>query len=60
MTTTTTTTATRHYVHFTRPRCPVCGSVKLRAYRTIRNGDGSLTRYSRCKDCETKLIVVVE
>ncbi len=49
----------RYYVHYYRPRC-VCGSVKLRSYRTTQNGDGSLTRHSRCRDCGAKLIVVAE
>ena len=53
-------TEKRHYVHYYRPRCPACGSHRLRAYRTTQNGDGSVTRHSRCLDCRAKLIVVAE
>jgi DNA-directed RNA polymerase subunit M/transcription elongation factor TFIIS len=50
----------RHYLFVTRPRCPSCGSPKLRCYGSGRQGDASLTRYCRCCNCGTKLIVVVE
>jgi len=53
-------TPKRHYLHVERPRCPACGSVDIRAYRTTRNGDESITRYSRCKCCDARLILVVE
>jgi len=48
------------YVHYRRPRCPTCGSCRLRSYHTVRNGDDSLTRYSRCLDCGQRLFVVAE
>jgi len=48
------------YVHYQRPRCPTCGSRRLRSYRTTQNGDGSLTRHSRCLDCRQRLLVVAE
>ena len=52
--------ARRHYVHTVRPRCPACGSTKLRSYHTAQNGDGSVTRHSRCLDCGARLLVVAE
>ena len=30
------------YVFCERPRCPECGDVRLRSYRSIDQGDGSL------------------
>ncbi len=48
------------YVYVQRPRCPDCGGVKLLAYRTSKNGDGSLTRYVRCADCQARVILIVE
>jgi DNA-directed RNA polymerase subunit M/transcription elongation factor TFIIS len=48
------------YVYVTRPKCPDCGSVKLRAYKTIPNGDLTLTRYCKCGECQARLILVVE
>ncbi len=48
------------YIYVTRPRCSDCGSVKLRAYRSQPNGDGSLTRYAKCKDCGARFVLVVE
>jgi len=47
------------YLYVRRPRC-ICGSVKLKSYATRRNGDGSLTRYTRCRACGRRLILVVE
>jgi hypothetical protein len=43
-----------------RWRCPVCSSVRLRAYRTTDLGDGSQVRYSRCRDCGQRLILNVD
>jgi len=48
------------YIYFQRPRCPDCGSVKLLAYRSTDNGDGSVTRYVRCADCGARFVLVVE
>jgi DNA-directed RNA polymerase subunit RPC12/RpoP len=47
-------------VFTTRPRCPSCGSVRLHADRTLDNGDGTLLRYSRCRECGQKIHLVVE
>lgn len=48
------------YISVKRPRCPRCGGVKLRTYKSIDNGDGSVTRYSRCRDCDRRMILIVE
>jgi len=50
----------RRYGFARRPRCPACGSPRLRSYATRHQGDKTLTRYSRCRDCLTKLILVLE
>ena len=48
------------YLTLVRPRCPGCQSTRLRAYKTTNNGEGSLTRYSRCVECGRAVVVVVE
>ena len=48
------------YVYIARPRCPVCESVEVRPYKTIKNGDGTKGRYTRCLSCGARFIVVVE
>jgi hypothetical protein len=48
------------YVHHRRPRCPQCCSTSLRSYKTLRNGDGSVTRYTACKGCGHRFILVLE
>jgi hypothetical protein len=48
------------YVFVARPRCPACNSLKVTSYRTLKNGDGSLTRYAKCRDCRWKFLVVVD
>lgn len=50
----------RRYVYCDRPRCPACGDVHLRAYHSADNGDGSLTRHTKCKTCGLKFILVME
>jgi len=49
----------RRYIFVERPKCPACRSVRLRCYASRRQGDSSLTRYSRCLDCGTKIIMVL-
>jgi len=49
-----------YVVYFERPRCPVCHSSRLRAHRTSRHGDESLTRHSVCQDCGQRVHIVVE
>ena len=48
------------YVFARLPRCPACNSTKLRAYRTSRHGDDSLTRHSKCLACGQRLLIVLE
>lgn len=49
------------YLYVTRPRCPECGKVEtLLAYRTVDNGDGSKTRYARCRSCRVRVVMVLE
>jgi len=50
----------RYYVHYQRPRCPRCDSLRLRSYRSTPNGDGSVTRHSRCRDCGARLLIVAD
>jgi len=54
------TAAEARYVYVERPRCPECQSVRILAYKTIDQGDGSLTRYTCCRDCQAKFILVLE
>ena len=43
-----------------RPRCPACGGVKLRKYRTLANqGDGSALWWVRCA-CGRRFRVLLE
>jgi hypothetical protein len=45
---------------FKRPKCPACGSVKLRKYRSISDqGDGSSLSWVRC-ECTHRFKVVME
>lgn len=44
-----------------RPRCPRCRSVDLHTRRTAGDqGDGSILRYVRCRQCGESFKVVVE
>ena len=36
------------YIYTRRPRCPICASVRLLAYRSHHESDGSITRWVRC------------
>ena len=47
-------------VRYQRPRCPHCGSEKIRTRRSINQGDGSMFRYTTCKNCEENFAVVAE
>lgn len=60
MKTQTTTEPLERYIYAERPRCPVCGSIRLLAYRTTRHADGAVSRYTKCADCGEKIIVVLE
>ena len=49
------------YVYVTRPRCPGCGEADtLLAYRTVDNGDGTKTRYVRCRACKARAVLILE
>ena len=48
------------YVFCERPRCPLCDSVRLAAYRSDRSDDGSVARRVRCRECGAKFILVLE
>ena len=46
-----------------RPRCPECGGVRLRKYRSLRDqGDGSTLSWVRCmdEDCGYRFRLVQE
>jgi hypothetical protein len=46
-----------------RPRCPACGGVRLRKYRSIRDqGDGSSLSWVRCEgaSCGHRFRVLLE
>lgn len=44
-----------------RPRCPRCRSVSLSTERSLPlENDGSRTRRTKCRDCRTNFLVVVE
>ena len=42
-----------------RPRCRVCGSVKLRAVRTLDTDGDEICRRVRCATCGAKLILIL-
>ena len=47
-------------VTYQRPRCPHCGSEKITTRRSFPQGDGSMFRYTRCKECGENFAVVAE
>ena len=63
---TTGTTPTRNDWHKTpivfvvAPCCPYCGCDKWDRSRTDSNGDGSVTRYCRCRECEKRFKICIE
>lgn len=44
------------------PRCPNvnCNSTRHSSYRSIDNGDGSRTKWTTCKVCKRRFIIVLE
>lgn len=48
------------YVFVQRTRCPVCESVNVKTVRSEQNGDDTVTRRSRCRDCGHRFKTVVE
>jgi hypothetical protein len=47
-------------VFIERARCPACDSPNLRTYRSTDQHDGSTLRHCVCRDCLTRIHVVVE
>lgn len=56
----TTTTKPNRYVYLRLPKCPFCGSTKLRAEHTEKRSTGQRVRHSRCKQCGERVFVVVQ
>ncbi len=50
----------RPYIIVERPRCPACGCVRFTCDGTRPNGDGTQTRYARCRGCGKKVFIVLE
>jgi predicted Zn-ribbon and HTH transcriptional regulator len=48
------------YVYVVRAACPKCGSLKLKSSRSISNGDGSVTRPTKCRGCGFEFRLIVE
>jgi C4-type Zn-finger protein len=48
------------YVYVELARCPRCHSARLKAYKTLRPEPEVLNRYTLCRDCGHKFIVVAE
>lgn len=48
------------YVFAKLPRCPECKGAKHRAYRSVDSGDDSRTKYTLCKDCGCKFIIILD
>ncbi|MFO0905682.1 MAG: hypothetical protein U0939_21920 [Pirellulales bacterium] len=44
----------------TVPRCPRCGAVAWRAYKTRPIGDDVKVRYSKCGSCNLRAVVTVQ
>jgi transposase-like protein len=60
MTTPSPRRAPPQFVWIRKPHCPNCDSVRLKIMHTSKNGDASITRYSKCQDCGRNVHVVVE
>ena len=58
-TTTTTDAEAKRYAFYDLPRCPICGSAHLRAYRTTRRAD-SIQRHTECQGCGHKFLLILE
>jgi hypothetical protein len=48
------------YVFVDRPACPACGSVKLKTIRSKTRDDGSVTRTTRCQECDHRFFVILD
>ena len=42
------------------PHCPFCRSLRPITVRSVANGDGSTTRYSVCRQCSQRFLLIVE
>lgn len=52
---------TLRYVFIRRPRCPACDRTRLETYKSATSEDGQVvTRYTRCRDCGHRFIVILE
>jgi DNA-directed RNA polymerase subunit RPC12/RpoP len=47
-------------VFYDRYRCSSCGSPHLSTFDTVDNGDGSISRQVRCKDCDYEFRLILE
>ncbi len=45
---------------FLRPRCPACGSAKLKTRKSVAQGDGSVLRHYACHDCREPFRALIE
>ena len=48
------------YVYVTRPRCPQCQGILLKVYKSRSDPDGPLVRYTRCRECDHRFVVIVD
>jgi len=48
------------YIYIRVPRCPQCDSTRLLAQRSVDNGDGTRTKYTRCEGCGFHVILILE
>lgn len=48
------------YVYYERPKCPRCASTNLLTYKSTRHGDAAVSRYTACRSCGEKFILVLE
>jgi len=48
-------------ITLTRPRCPHCGGIALKKYRSLRDqGDGTSMAWIRCTNCDVRFKVLME
>lgn len=43
-----------------KARCPECGCDANILVRSLRGGDGSVTRYALCRRCQEPFVIVVD
>lgn len=48
------------FVFATLPKCPSCGGVRHKSYRSIDQGDGSRMKWTTCQTCGEKFILILE